>query len=65
MPRASPSSPLVRAKSTQWVATCMPVVHIFSPLIRQPATPSLFSRHGAGLHVGGVGAVVGLGEAEA
>ena len=40
MPRASPSLPEVRANSAQWVATCMPVVHIFSPLITQPLTPS-------------------------
>src|ERR1700730_5640441 len=40
MPRASPSLPLVRANSAQWVATCIPVVHIFSPLITHPATPS-------------------------
>src|SRR5436190_1459732 len=40
MPRASPSLPLVRANSAQWVATCMPVVHIFSPLITHPLTPS-------------------------
>ncbi len=54
---------VVRANSAQWVATCMPVVHIFSPLISQPLTLSRVA--GApGLHVGGVGAVVGLGEAE-
>jgi hypothetical protein len=40
MPRASPSLPEVRANSAQWVATCMPVVHIFSPLITQPLTLS-------------------------
>src|SRR5258707_1367131 len=40
MPRASPSLPEVRANSAQWVATCMPVVHIFSPLITHPETPS-------------------------
>ena len=40
MPRASPSLPEVRANSAQCVATCMPVVHIFSPLITQPLTPS-------------------------
>ena len=40
MPRASPSLPLVRANNAQWVATCMPVVHIFSPLITHPAMPS-------------------------
>ncbi|MNT03677.1 hypothetical protein D3C72_1382240 [compost metagenome] len=39
MPRASPSRPLVRANSTQWVAVCMPVVHIFSPSMRKPARP--------------------------
>ncbi len=44
MPRASPGSPLVRAKTTQCVATCMPVVHIFSPSMRQPATPLRASR---------------------
>ena len=36
MPLASPALPLVRANRLQWVATCMPVVHIFSPLISQP-----------------------------
>ena len=40
MPRASPSLPDVRANSAQWVATCMPVVHIFSPLMSQPLTLS-------------------------
>ena len=40
MPRASPSLPEVRANSAQWVATCMPVVHIFSPLMIQPLTLS-------------------------
>ena len=44
MPDASPSSPLVRAKTMTWLTTCMPVVHIFSPLIRQPGTPSFSSR---------------------
>src|SRR5579859_2651605 len=39
MPRASPSLPLVRANSAQCVATCMPVVHIFSPLITHPGMP--------------------------
>jgi hypothetical protein len=32
-----------------WVATCMPVIHIFSPLISQPSLR--VSRHGAGFHV--------------
>jgi len=32
---------MVRAKTITWVATCMPVVHIFSPLISQPGWPSL------------------------
>src|SRR4026207_1390441 len=40
IPFACPASPLVRAKTTQWVATCMPVVHIFSPSMRQPAPPA-------------------------
>src|SRR5258707_1233898 len=40
MPRASPSLPEVRANSAQWVATCMPVVHIFSPSMTHPETPS-------------------------
>ena len=40
MPRASPSLPEVRANSAQCVATCMPVVHIFSPLMIQPLTLS-------------------------
>ena len=40
----SPASPSVRAKTTQCVAVCMPVVHIFSPSMRQPATPSRVSR---------------------
>ena len=31
---------LVRAKTMTWVTTCMPVVHIFSPLMRQPGLPS-------------------------
>ena len=39
MPRASPSLPEVRANSAQWLATCMPVVHIFSPLTTHPETP--------------------------
>ena len=44
MPRASPACPLVRANSMQCVATCMPVVHIFSPSMRQPGRPSRDSR---------------------
>ncbi len=64
MPVASPSLPLVRAKTMTCVATCMPVVHIFSPLISQPGLPS-FSCGRRGLHEGRVGAVVGLGQAEA
>src|SRR5712671_6992977 len=40
MPRASPSLPEVRANRAQWVATCMPVVHIFWPLMIQPLTLS-------------------------
>ncbi len=43
MPRASPAWPLLRANSRQWLAACMPVVHIFSPSMRQPATPSRVS----------------------
>jgi len=51
----------VRANSAQWVATCMPVVHIFSPLMIQavvvcrvsPAPRRVF-------HVGCVRAVLGL-----
>ena len=42
----------------------MPVVHIFSPSISQPATPFALVAHGAGFHVGRVGAVVRLGQAE-
>ena len=64
MPRASPSLPEVRANSAQWVATCMPVVHIFSPLIDPARDAVAGRRHRAGLHVGGVRAVVGLGQAE-
>lgn len=41
IPVASPSWPDVRAKTMTWVATCMPVVHIFSPRISQPGWPSL------------------------
>ena len=44
MPVASPSTPEVRANTMTWVATCIPVVHIFSPLMTQPATPSRVSR---------------------
>src|SRR3546814_16960799 len=44
MPFASPSFPLVRQKVAQCVATCIPVVHIFSPLIHQPSTTSLVWR---------------------
>ena len=44
MPFARPASPLVRANTTQCVATCMPVVHIFSPSMRQPSTPLRVSR---------------------
>ncbi|MNJ24617.1 hypothetical protein D3C77_190410 [compost metagenome] len=40
MPRASPALPEVRAKTMTWVATCIPVVHIFSPWTRQPGWPS-------------------------
>ena len=43
IPRASPSLPPVRANSPTWVATCIPVIHIFDPSIRQPATPSRIS----------------------
>ena len=43
IPRAAPGAPDVRQKVAQWVATCMPVVHIFSPLISQPSTPSRVS----------------------
>ena len=60
MPADSPSSPLVRAKTKSWVATCTPVFHIFSPLM----THSSPSRTGGGLHPRRVGAVVRLGEAE-
>ena len=42
-PRASPSAPLVRTKTMSCVATCTPVFHIFSPLMRQPL-PSLTAR---------------------
>ena len=41
MPEASPSFPEVRVKHMMWLATCIPVVHIFSPLISQPGLPSL------------------------
>jgi len=44
IPLASPALPLVRANIAQWVATCMPVIHIFSPLMSQPSTPSRVSR---------------------
>ena len=44
MPRASPALPEVRANSAQCVAVCMPVVHIFSPSMRQPSMPFLASR---------------------
>lgn len=43
MPRASPSTPDVHAKSAQWIALCMPMIHIFSSM-RHPATPFRFSR---------------------
>src|SRR3546814_5524328 len=36
MPLASPSAPLVRQKVAQCDATCMPVIHILRPSIRQP-----------------------------
>ena len=49
----------------QWVATCMPVVHIFSPLMQPAGDAVALLAHRAGLHEGGVGAVVGLGQAEA
>jgi len=39
IPLAAPSGPSVRQKTAQWVAWCMPLVHIFSPLIRNPGTP--------------------------
>ncbi len=64
MPRASPASPLLRANSRQWLAVCMPVVHIFSPSMRQPMTPSRVSAHRYGLHVRGVGAMRGFGQTE-
>src|SRR6266851_4311065 len=63
MPRASPSLPLVRANSAQWVATCIPVVHIFSPLITQPATPPRFACT-ARVSMGRVRPMFGLGEAK-
>ena len=44
MPLAAPGSPLVRAKTQQWLAVCMPVVHIFAPSMRQPAWPLRVSR---------------------
>src|ERR1700684_2843459 len=64
MPRASPSLPEVRANSAQWVATCMPVVHIFSPLITHPATPSRVACTAAVCNMGRTGAVLRLGQAE-
>ena len=42
-PLASPSLPEVRQNTMSWVATCTPVFHIFSPLMRQPL-PSLTAR---------------------
>ncbi len=44
MPFAFPSAPLVRQKVAQCVATCMPVIHILRPSMRQPSTPSRVSR---------------------
>ena len=64
MPRASPASPLVRANTMQCVATCMPVVHIFSPSMRQPGATVARLAAPRGLHVRGIRAVVRFGEAE-
>ena len=62
MPLASPSLPEVRANIMSWVATCTPVFHIFAPLMSQPFAVALTAR--AGLHPGGVRAVLRLGQAE-
>ena len=43
MPAASPSSPLVRAKTKSWVALWTPVFHIFSPLMTH-SSPSRSAR---------------------
>src|SRR5436309_1128011 len=64
MPRASPSLPDVRANSAQCVATCMPVVHIFSPSITQPLTLSRVAGRRAGFHMRRVRTVAGLRQAE-
>ena len=40
MPVGLPSSPACRANTNTWLALCRPVVHIFSPVIDQPETPS-------------------------
>ena len=43
MPSPLPGVPLVRAKTRSWEAVWMPVFHVFSPLITQPA-PSRMAR---------------------
>ena len=60
MPSPSPALPLVRAKIRSYCAVWMPVFHVFSPLM----THSSPSRTRVRLHVRGVGAVLGLGDAE-
>jgi hypothetical protein len=52
--------PLVRAKIMSYWALWMPVFHVFSPLMIQLVAVA----HRGGLHVRGVGPVVGLGDAE-
>ena len=60
MPRASPGSPLVRAKTMSWVASWSPLLKRFSPSITQ-SSPSRTAR---GLEPRRVAAVVGLGQPE-
>jgi hypothetical protein len=62
MPRASPSLPEVRANSAQCVATCMPVVHIFWPLMIQPLTLSRVAGTALVSICVASGAVLGLGQ---
>ena len=60
MPTGAPGSPDVRAKTMSWVAWCRPGVEPLLPV----DDPLVAVGHRRGLEVGGVGAVVGLGEPE-
>src|ERR1700682_4688495 len=71
IPRASPGEPDVRAKTRSWLGRCMPELKRFLPLVT-PFSPSrragaslcLASAPRGRLHVRGIGAGPGLGEAE-